>query len=314
MFYLEMKGRLGNQMFRYAFTRWLQLKGGEADKEIFLDMSIIRREHDRQDMPGWEDSLKFFQTYPYRYYEKQGRALINETNITEKIVLGFVVMGNHIIGEDLQHRLNWGKRFIPWLNKRGIYYICVGYDYPYIYDDAQRKLIAGPFECARYPKEIRDILLREFTPKYPVLSANTQMMDMIQHTPSVCVSIRRGNFLKYPTLNVCTKAYYLKAIEKMREIVPGAVFFVFSDDIEWVKANIRTDGEMYYESGKDPVWEKLRLMYSCKHFIISNSTFSWWAQFLGRDTGKMVIAPDHWFNSEYQPPLYQRGWIRLPVM
>lgn len=64
-----------------------------------------------------------------------------------------------------------------------------------------------------------------------------------------------------------------------------------------VKKNIPVDVPAYYESGLDPIWEKMRLMYSCKHFIISNSTFSWWAQFLGSWKDKVVISPDRWWNN-----------------
>lgn len=61
--------------------------------------------------------------------------------------------------------------------------------------------------------------------------------------------------------------------------LPDCTFFGFSDDIDWVKNNMEFPGEVYYESGVDPVWEKLRLMSACKHFVLSNSSFSWWAQY-----------------------------------
>ena len=64
----------------------------------------------------------------------------------------------------------------------------------------------------------------------------------------------------------------------------------------------------------NPDYEDFRLMYSCKHFIVSNSTFSWWAQYLGEDKGKIVIAPDVWHkersNSEN---VYMPDWIRIPI-
>ena len=160
--------------------------------------------------------------------------------------------------------------------------------------------------------------MEEFTPKQPPRSENEALYNIINSTNSICVSIRRGDYL-YDEFKskffVCDKSYFDHAIKMANELISNPVFIFFSDDIEWVKENIKIDAPSYYESGNDPVWEKLRLMYSCKHFIISNSTFSWWAQYLSRNTNnKIVISPDHWFNVKNAPlsPLIANEFIKIP--
>ena len=62
-----------------------------------------------------------------------------------------------------------------------------------------------------------------------------------------------------------------------------------------------------------PVYETLRLMYSCKHFILSNSTFSWWGQYLSQNDKKVVISPSRWNNDDFYTPLMDSEWIKIEV-
>lgn len=99
--------------------------------------------------------------------------------------------------------------------------------------------------------------------------------------------------------------------EGIKRRVAKPVFILFSDDMDWVRENVRIDAECHYESGADPVWEKLRLMYSCRHFIIPNSTFAWWAQWLSRSEDKVVVSPERWFNDDRPQFLIQDDFIKI---
>ena len=117
---------------------------------------------------------------------------------------------------------------------------------------------------------------------------------------------------------MCDKEYFYNAIELIKSKVRNAIFIVFSDDLEWVKSYIKLEEKFpeckfYYESGKDTVEEKLRMMTKCKHFIISNSSFSWWAQYLAKNENKIVIAPDAWFTNGDKNGLYIDDWILIPT-
>ena len=72
------------------------------------------------------------------------------------------------------------------------------------------------------------------------------------------------------------------------------------------------DGECYFETEGNPIWEKIRLMSACKHFIIHNSTFSWWAQHLSSNTDKIVLAPVKWTQRDDQPiDIYEDNWLYI---
>lgn len=177
--------------------------------------------------------------------------------------------------------------------------------------------MSGCFEDPIYFDDIRGILLSELAPKHPLLEKNRKMMQNIQKTDSVCLSVRRGDFESNADVkklqSVCDRQYFENAIEAIKKNIENPVFFMFSDDIEWVKNNIHTKCVTYYEDGTDPVWEKLRLMSACKHFIVSNSTFSWWTQYLSVNENKVVVSPNRWFNNDYVSPLIGKDWIKISV-
>jgi hypothetical protein len=174
--------------------------------------------------------------------------------------------------------------------------------------------IEGYYECSKYFEHIDNMIKKEFTPKYALMKKNERLYNIIQNTNSICVSIRRGDFFteEYSKVyGVCDIGYFYRGIDYIRKIYPGSTVIVFSDDIEWVKAEMKFSCRVFYEDGTDPVWEKLRLMYSCKHFVISNSTFSWWAQHLSRSSNKIVVAPKVWKTTDNIYDIKEDNWILL---
>ena len=113
---------------------------------------------------------------------------------------------------------------------------------------------------------------------------------------------------------VCSLEYYANAIKNVSEKVVNPVFYVFSDDIAWVKENLKIDFPTKYVSDgilKD--YEELMLMSYCKHNIIANSSFSWWGAWLNKNPEKVVVAPKQWFADESvdTSEIIPETWIRL---
>lgn len=185
-------------------------------------------------------------------------------------------------------------------------------------DNLKNVFTIGSFENEKYFCNIKNELCYEFTPKHEELPENKNLYDVIRSGNSVCLAVRRGDFLlkeNKKTFNVCDLNYFQKAVDYMLKYVENPLFIVFSNDIEWVKANLRINGKVYYESGKDPVWETFRLMYSCKHFIISNSTFHWWAQYISSNPEKIVVSPNLWYNAAgWEEYLMLNYFVRIPTI
>lgn len=312
-----MIGRLGNQMFQYAAVRAYQINNNLENEELNLDFSNIYK----QQGPGFEDSLKYFNVINYSTNKIK-------LNPIQYLIINFDKFLNLMLfrKDDKKHykksAMKIYKRNIKYqslLNKLGIFNIRFGY-VNFNKTKTKNKVFYGTYECPKYFDSIRDTLLKEFTPKEPLKKENEKLYNAIINSESVCITIRRGDYVENKdiakSLYICTPKYFDKALEEMKKLVPNMKLFVFSDDVEWCKNNMNFPKGTMYESGNDPVYEKLRLMYSCKHFILSNSTFSWWAEYLSTNKNKKVIAPSRWTNDPYKEgkmDIYEDYWTLIDV-
>lgn len=319
MIKLEMHGRLGNQMFRYAFARALQIKTGQ---NLLVSFKYVRGMYSPEKQAnfdrGWENSLRFFNVPAINEYTGNRRLLFYKPNIMQCIigVIYYACAKNKRIKLTLQKIYNRQKPWMPLLDKFGLYCFSNGF---YLFKNIAAKdyYIDGAMECSQYFNDIRDNLLEEFSPIIPPLEHNKKLYSLLESTESVCVTIRTFREVSDQTktfnlYRVCDNDYYLRGMNYIKRIYPHAKFLICSDDIEYVRRYFDFSGfDVIFESGNDPVWEKLRIMYSCKHFVISNSTFSWWAQYLCRNENKIVVAPQRWFNDEFQGYLIEDWMIKM---
>ncbi|KAA6316252.1 O-antigen biosynthesis glycosyltransferase WbnK [termite gut metagenome] len=96
--------------------------------------------------------------------------------------------------------------------------------------------------------------------------------------------------------------------------VHNPIFFIFSDDINWVKKDFPLHDATYIDWNlNQDSWQDMFLMSRCCHNIIANSSFSWWAAWLNSNKNKIIIAPERWFRDMETPNIHpeKSEWILI---
>lgn len=144
--------------------------------------------------------------------------------------------------------------------------------------------------------------------------------NFVKEGITVAIHIRRGDYLTKSDYHVSVERFYYDNAKKFIEEKLGfrPNYYYFSDDIEWVKEEYKYDSienDKFISGYKD--YEELYIMSLCNHFIIANSTFSWWGAWLSvtqPEDSKIIIAPETWFGpsgyQEYQD-IYCKNWIKI---
>lgn len=174
----------------------------------------------------------------------------------------------------------------------------------------------GYWQNEKYFKKIRPFLLREFTLKKESEDF-LKLKKLVRNSSSVSIHFRRGDYVASLATNkyhgVLNLDYYMKAIKVINKRVKNSHFFVFSDDVEWVKKNFSIRKQITYISGDYALTniEEMLLMSMCKHNIVANSSFSWWGAWLNKNPRKIVVAPKRWFMVKTDLQTIPRSWIKL---
>ena len=180
------------------------------------------------------------------------------------------------------------------------------------------KWLIGYFQSEHYFKSARAAIVQEFTLRDPLPNQALLFEQAMQACQSVAVHVRRGDYVSNPeTLKIhgiCSPAYYQAAIQSIKKRVPGATFYVFSNDEVWAKANIDWPlNTQFVNSGSSSPAVDMALMAACKHHIIANSSYSWWGAWLAASEHGIKIAPQPWFDEPTYPEadLVPAHWERL---
>ena len=311
MIVINMKDGLGNQMFEYGFAKYLQKINGDriVINNFFFDG-------------------KKRKSYSLHHFKLDGEVKVIKKPKQIWYTMCFVT----------RLMTTYKMDFVRWMTSkkrpkgdakfekaaRSGMYVNFEAFHPFDIPSSKKrvKYIYGNYENYKYIEPVIDELRDEFSIVSAPSAANAKMIEELSSCEAVCVHIRRGDYLapQWKSLNVCTFEYYQNAINEIARVHPNAKFYIFSnthDDLEWIRENYHFDQEMNYVDLGNCDYEELRLMSCCSHFVISNSTFSWWAAVLSKSTDKMVTAPEKWIlnnqDEDCKKGLYLDDWHMIPI-
>ena len=281
-------GGLGNQLFQYSFARALSQK---LNTSLYLDLSwFYIYKYRKYGMPF---SLRFFRITYFRVHP---------------IILPYI-----FLVRKLQYP-RWAKKISAlFLKNKKPFSIYSEEDFKHnVEPNGSNILLDGYFQDYKSFKMIEPTLRYELSLKKDLDSKNALILKEIKAVNSVSIHFRKGLYSSdskikslYPEVSL---QYYNKAVSEITKKNKDAVLFVFSNEINWVKENYKTDFPIFYISNDGPDYEHLFLMSQCNHNIITNSTFSWWAAWLNENPNKIVTAPKLWEKNHANIP---QSWIRI---
>jgi hypothetical protein len=287
-----LKGGLGNQMFQYAAGRRLALKHQTCLK---LDTSFLEQK--------------------------------NEDHITvRRFELSlFNLEADFATAREISDVRNFKNRLFSKLN--------LGSQNPYVqekffqFDPAILRLpdnvyLDGHWMTEKYFTDVESVIRNDFSFRNPVLPQGRNILDRIQSGNSICIQVRRGDYVLNPKVlqvhGVTSIEFFRRAINFISSKITNPEFFIFSDDSTWCVDNFGdlqsvcfVEKELEKHGAKNS--DYLQLMSRCKHFIISNSTYGWWGAWLSNTPGKLVVAPTNWFvdKTRNTQDIYPESWIKM---
>lgn len=269
-------GGMGNQLFIYAAAKRLALKSN----------SVLKL-----------DVLSGYLEDPYKR-----KYCLDHFNIQEEIATPFESYISKCGGK----RRYWAKKLNRILPFRKKFYFEQDRPLdPRILDCkiSNKLYLQGYWQDEKYFKDIEDYIRKRFRIVTPHDPENNNIAEKMSVVNAVCLHARRNDY-EY----ALTRDYYSKALEYVAERVENPHFFCFSDDPKWFSTlDITFPVTIVEQKSEDKNYEDLWLMTQCRHYIIANSTFSWWGAWLNKNSEKIVISPAKWGYDTAVP----KEWIKL---
>lgn len=270
MIVVKLQGGLGNQMFQYA-------AGLGAAQRLNTDLKMNL---------SWFDNLSDLDTP--RFYE------LDNFNLQQEFINDsrYLFESNNLI----KKITGLGKKKLKYYKEP---YFQYSNDFEKIKDNTY---LEGYFQTEKYFKAIRPKVLGSFSLKSKPSTKSNDIIKLSRKYESISLHIRRGDYVNNKNASkfhgLMGEEYYKKAISIMNKKIKNPKYFIFSDEIDWVRRNFNLPKNSTYVTHNKTGIEDMRIMIECKHNIMANSSFSWWGAWLGKSKAKIVLAPKSWFLDE----------------
>lgn len=319
MIIIQLAGGLGNQMFQYAL--YLQLKS--LGREVKID-DVAGFVEDEQRTPALSP---FGITYARPSQEELRRMLDSSPLFWNRV-------RRKLFGRHKKAYFEEGKLFISDVLTWDDIYL-EGYWQTEKYFQQVEEEVREAYDTDRLMAYLRQSGCWGMSGSSGKRKTAQNYLEEIDNTCSVSLHVRRGDYLTPENQalfgGICTDAYYIEGIRQMREKFPGCRFFLFTNDKAWAAQQFAEDGKReslakILADGmlKDITWIDLPgagdndyaefvLMSRCKHHILANSSFSWWASYLNRNPRKTVFAPQRWLNGTDDSDFYRADMHRIVI-
>lgn len=288
---VKVKGGLGNQMFQYSFACLLRR---------------ITNEEVKIDMDTYKDLINDPIRRPRLLKYNISMDIADSEDISNLCIFkhhGNMLSKSYKLGILLESVFNKNYYFETDRGYRNINSI-LDYDY---YD--------GYWQSWKHVDDIWSEIASSFVPTDSMHLSTNEMINRVSKENSVFIGVRRGDYQnRSKHYGSFGQDYYDKAINVIKQTVNNPVFYIFSNDIAWVKTNLSFNGcDVVYREDNDVIddFEDLMIMAACKHSIIINSTYHWWGARLNEYDGKVIVAPEKWFFDSKPIDIVPDRWIRI---
>jgi|WetSurMetagenome_2_1015567.scaffolds.fasta_scaffold01922_11 hypothetical protein len=274
MIVVKLEGGLANRMFQYAF--YLAIK--EIRNDVFIDENSFK--------PAWSfENISIKKTFPnVQFKDAEMKHFYAESKNSKLVKL-------------LRNILE--KYSDKYFHEEETKY------YPTLINNLPKNCyLRGYWQTEKYFYGIKDKIIKAFSFNTFTENENIITAKQMSEENSISIHVRKGKdyFCNGGiTYGTCTLEYYKEAIKYINEHIPNPIFYVFTDNPQWVKDKFQFIN--YKLVDWNPVsgeknYRDMQLMTYCKHNIIANSSYSWWGAWLNQTPDKIVIGPKVWFNKE----------------